>query len=56
VRANHGGEDRAWTAAGEIDTGFCIVGYGDGHSKAVKMEYLLKTGGGQDGNLWDAKR
>ncbi len=56
VRANHNGDEVAWSAAGNVDTGFSIVGYGDGHAKAIKMEFLLKAGNGADGNQWDPKR
>jgi len=56
VRANHNGDDVDWAGAGDIDSGFSIVGYADGHAKAVKMAYLLRTGNGADGNQWDPRR
>jgi len=52
TRANHNGDD----VAGGMDTGFSIIGYGDGHAKAVKMEFLSATGNGAEGNQWDPKR
>jgi len=52
VRANHNGDE----VSGGLDTGFCIVGYADGHAKAVKMEFLTATGNGAEGNQWDPKR
>ena len=51
-RANHNGDE----VSGGPDTGFSIIGYADGHAKAVKMEFLLQTGNGPDGNQWDPKR
>ena len=51
-RANHNGDE----VSGGLDTGFSIIGYADGHAKAVKMEFLTQTGNGPDGNQWDPKR
>jgi len=56
ARANHNGDDVDWVAAGDIDTGFCIVGFADGHAKAIKMDVLLGVGNGAEGNYWDPKR
>jgi len=53
-RANHNGDEVA--SATGIDTGFSVIGYGDSHVKAVKMNFLITTGVGPEGNQWDPKR
>ncbi|MCZ7601016.1 MAG: prepilin-type N-terminal cleavage/methylation domain-containing protein [Gammaproteobacteria bacterium] len=53
-RANHNGDEVA--SGTGIDTGFSVIGYGDSHVKAVKMNYLVATGTGPEGNQWDPKR
>lgn len=53
VRANHGGDEATDPVP---DTGMAIVGFVDGHAKALGMGGITKTGSGADGCLWAPRR
>ena len=54
IRNNHSGDDNA--SSGQRDGGVGIVGFTDGHAKAMRADYLLSGASGEGGNPFMARR